>query len=33
MILNHKNAIKYIIDNKKEVTLSKNDFQNIHILL
>jgi Fic family protein len=33
MILNHKNAIKYIIDNKKEITLSKEDFQNIHILL
>ncbi len=33
MILNHKNAIKYIIDNKKEIHLSKQDFQNIHILL
>ncbi|MBW7954786.1 Fic family protein [Candidatus Gracilibacteria bacterium] len=33
MILNHKNAIKYIIDNKKEIKLSKQDFQNIHILL
>lgn len=33
MILNHKNAIKYIIDNKKEIKLSKEDFQNIHIFL
>lgn len=33
MILNHKNAIKYIVDNKKEISLSKQDFQNIHILL
>jgi len=33
MILNHKNAIKYIIDNKNEIHLSKQDFQNIHILL
>ena len=33
MILNHKNAIKYIIDNKNEIRLSKNDFQNIHTLL
>ncbi|NDK09119.1 DeoR family transcriptional regulator, partial [Candidatus Gracilibacteria bacterium] len=33
MILNHKNAIKYIIDNKKEIKLSTQDFQNIHILL
>lgn len=33
MILNHKNAIKYIIDNKHEIKLSKKDFQNIHILL
>jgi len=33
MILNHKNAIKYIIDNKKEINLSMQDFQNIHILL
>lgn len=33
MILNHKNAIKYIIDNKKDIHLSKQDFQNIHILL
>lgn len=33
MILNHKNAIKYIIDNKKEIDLNIEDFQNIHILL
>lgn len=33
MILNHKSAIKYIIDNKNEIRLSKIDFQNIHILL
>lgn len=33
MILNHKNAIKYIIDNKKVIGLSKEDFQNIHIFL
>lgn len=33
MIINHKNSIKYIIDNKKEISLSKQDFQNIHILL
>lgn len=33
MILNHKNAIKYIIDNKKEIKLSKKDFENIHRLL
>jgi Fic family protein len=33
MILNHKNAIKYIIDNKNVIQLSKIDFQNIHILL
>lgn len=33
MILNHKNAIKYIIDNKNEIHLWKQDFQNIHILL
>lgn len=33
MILNHKNAIKYIIDNKNEIHLDKQDFQNIHILL
>jgi Fic family protein len=33
MILNHKNAIKYIIDNKSEIKLSKEDFQNIHIFL
>lgn len=33
MILNHKNAIKYIIDNKNTIKLSKEDFQNIHQLL
>lgn len=33
MILNHKNAIKYIIDNKKDLSLWKKDFENIHILL
>ncbi len=33
MILNHKNAIKYIIDNKKNITCNKSDFQNIHKLL
>jgi len=33
MILNHKNAIKYIIDNKKEISLSVEDFENIHKLL
>jgi hypothetical protein len=27
------NFIKYIIDNKNEIRLSKNDFQNIHTLL
>jgi len=26
MILNHKNAIKYIIDNKKEINLDYQDF-------
>lgn len=33
MILNHKNAIKYIIDNKKDIQLWGEDFENIHILL
>lgn len=33
MILNHKNAIKYIIDNKKEIQVSEAELQNIHILL
>jgi len=33
MILNHKNAIKYIVDNKSEIHLWKIDFQNIHTLL
>ncbi|PID86351.1 hypothetical protein CSB08_01150 [Candidatus Gracilibacteria bacterium] len=33
MILNHKNAIKYLIENKKQIKFSKSDFQNIHILL
>lgn len=33
MILNHKNSIKYILDNRKEIKLSKHDFQNIHKLL
>ena len=33
MILNHKNAIKYIIDNKKEINLNIEDFENIHTLL
>lgn len=33
MILNHKNSIKYIIDNKKEIDLNIEDFENIHILL
>jgi len=33
MILNHKNAIKYIIDNKNTINLSKEDFQNIHKFL
>lgn len=33
MILNHKNAIKYILDNRNVIKLSKADFQNIHKLL
>lgn len=33
MILNHKNAIKYIIDNRKEIHYEKMEFQNIHSLL
>lgn len=33
MILNHKNAIKYIIDNKKDIDLWVEDFENIHKLL
>lgn len=33
MILNHKNAIKYIIDNRKEINYTKLEFQNIHSLL
>jgi len=33
MILNHKNAIKYIIDNRKEISYTKMEFQNIHSLL
>ncbi len=33
MIINHKNAIKYIIDNKKQIKLCKQDFENIHRLL
>jgi Fic family protein len=33
MILNHKNAIKYIIDNRKEINYTKQEFQNIHYLL
>lgn len=33
MIINHKNAIKYIIDNQKNINLDKQDFQNLHKLL
>jgi Fic family protein len=33
MILNHKNAIKYIVDNKNNISFSKEEFQNIHKLL
>lgn len=33
MILNHKNAIKYIIDNKNLINYSKIEFQNIHKFL
>ncbi len=33
MILNHKNAIKYIIDNKNTINLLKEDFQNLHKFL
>ncbi|MDD2745503.1 MAG: Fic family protein, partial [Candidatus Gracilibacteria bacterium] len=33
MILNHKNAIKYIIENRKNIQYSKIEFQNIHTLL
>lgn len=33
MVLNHKNAIKYIIDNKKDINYTKPEFQNIHSLL
>ncbi len=33
MILNHKNAIKYIIDNRNNINFSKTEFQNIHKFL
>jgi hypothetical protein len=33
MILNHKNAIKYIIENKSKINYTKEEFQNIHKLL
>ena len=33
MILNHKNAIKYILDNRATITYTKSEFQNIHTLL
>ena len=33
MILGHKNAIKYIIENRKTIEYSLSEFQNIHILL
>jgi Fic family protein len=33
MILNHKNAIKYIVDNREEINYTSKEFQNIHMLL
>lgn len=33
MILNHKDAIKYIIDNRNVISLSKREIQDIHTLL
>ncbi|MDD2487613.1 MAG: Fic family protein [Candidatus Gracilibacteria bacterium] len=33
MILNHKNAIKYIVDNRKNISYSKSDFFNLHKIL
>ena len=33
MILNHKNAIKYIIENRNEIAYTKMEFYNIHQLL
>jgi Fic family protein len=33
MILNHKNAIKYIIENRIAIQYVKSEFQNIHGLL
>lgn len=33
MVLNHKNAIRYIIDNRNEISYAKREFLNIHSLL
>lgn len=33
MILNHKNAIDYIINNRNTIKYTKSEFQNIHIFL
>jgi Fic family protein len=33
MILNHKNAIKYLVDNRKKINYTKKEFENIHTLL
>ncbi|EKE26179.1 MAG: hypothetical protein ACD_4C00394G0004 [uncultured bacterium (gcode 4)] len=33
MILNHKNAIKYIIDNRNDILYTKQEFCNIHKIL
>ncbi len=33
MILNHKNAIKYIIENRTTIEYIRSEFQNIHTLL
>jgi Fic family protein len=33
MILNHKTAIKYLIDNRKNIQYTKQEFMNIHALL
>lgn len=33
MILNHKEAIQYVVDNLAEITISRSDLRNIHALL
>lgn len=33
MILNHKNAINYLINHRQDITLSQQDFKDIHSLL